>query len=88
MRIIEKKAWPEFFEKVKNREKNFDVRLDEFQCNPGDVLILKEWDQKLKKYTGREIKKTIGYVLKTKNIEGCWKKEDIEKHGFLVIGFK
>jgi len=87
MKILEKKTWPEMFEKIKNGEKTFDARVADFKINPGDILILREWDPKKKKYTGREIKKKVTYVLKTKEIK-FWKKEDLEKHGLQIISFK
>jgi len=87
MRVIEKKTWPELFEKVKSKEKNFDVRLFDFRCSPGDVLVLKEWDPKTEKYTGRSLRRKVKFVLKTKNIEKFWDKSEIKKHGFQVVGF-
>ena len=87
MKIIEKKTWPELFEKVKARKKNFDVRLADFKCSEGDVLVLKEWNPKKHDYTGRVIKRKVKFVLKTKNLEKFWTKSDINKHGFQVIGF-
>lgn len=84
---IEKKAWLEFFEKIITGEKTFDFRLGDFECKPGDSLILKEWNPKTQKYTGRTLEKKITYVLKTKDLK-FWAKEDIEKHGFQVIAFK
>ena len=83
---IEKKVWPEFFSKILAGEKNFEVRLADFSCQPGDVLILKEWDPETKEYTGRELKKKINCVIKTKDLV-FWLKEDIEKHGYQIIGF-
>ncbi len=84
---IEKKVWPKFFEKILKGDKNFELRLNDFVCNIGDTLILREWDPKSKDYTGRIIKKKVTYVLKTKNVK-FWSKEDIEKHGFQIISFK
>ena len=88
MRIIKKKTTANYFEKIKTGEKDFDVRLNEFPCSPGDILILKEWDPKNRKYTGRVMKKRVNFVLKTKTLEKFWGKSEIDKHGFLVIGFK
>ncbi|PIZ58546.1 hypothetical protein COY23_00435 [bacterium (Candidatus Torokbacteria) CG_4_10_14_0_2_um_filter_35_8] len=84
---IEKKIWPEYFQEVLNGNKNFELRLADFECNPGDVLVLREWDPKEKKYTGREIEKEITYVLKTKDLR-FWPKKEIEKYGFQIISFK
>jgi ribosomal protein S17 len=78
---IEKKAWPEFFQKIMDNVKTFDLRLDYFECNPGDVLVLREWDPKQKEYTGRILEKEISYVLKSKEISFCTE-EDLKKYGF------
>lgn len=83
---IEKKAWPEYFQKVFDGDKTFDVRLADFECKPGDVLVLKEWDPKTKQYTGRVIEKKVKYVLKTKELP--FAKEEVDQCGFQVIAFK
>lgn len=81
---IRKKTWPELFQKIKDGEKKFDVRIGDFECNKGDILVLDEWDPATKQYTGREIRKKIGYIFKTKGLE-FWEKEEIEKFGFYVM---
>jgi hypothetical protein len=88
MRRVGKKAWPELFEKALSGQKNFDVRLNDFKCKAGDILILREWDPKSKKYTGRVIKKKVSFILKTKDLEKFWEKSEIKKYGFQIIGFK
>jgi ribosomal protein S17 len=84
---IEKKCWTEFFEKVLSGEKNFEVRLADFECQMGDILVLREWDPKTKEYTGRQIEKTVGFVLKTKNLP-FWSKKEVDKYGYMVMGLK
>ena len=84
---IEKKVWPKFFQKILNKDKNFDLRLADFKCNSGDILILREWDPKIKEYTGRIFEKQVTYVLKTKDIK-FWSEKDVEKYGFQIISFK
>lgn len=84
---IEKKAWPEYFQKILDGTKTYDLRLDDFECKSGDILILKEWDPKIQKFTGRTIEKTVTFVGKTKK-QNFWSKEDIEKYGFQIISFK
>lgn len=88
MRKIEKKAWPELFEKVARGEKTFDLRLDDFRCNVGDILVLREWDPKNKIYTGRTLEKKVTFVLKSKDILKFWTEEEIARQGFQVIAFK
>ncbi len=84
---IEKKTWPEYFEKILSGEKRFELRLADWQCQPGDILVLKEWNPETKQYTGRAIEKEVGYVIKTKNLN-MFSKNDVEKFGYQAIGFK
>lgn len=83
----EKKVWPEYFQKILDGEKNFEIRLADWECKEGDILVLQEWNPNTKEYTGRVIEKEVTYVAKTKDIS-FWPKEEIDKHGFLIIGFK
>ncbi len=85
---IEKKTWSELFEKVKSGEKTFDLRLADFDCKLGDVLLLREWNPKTKSYTGREIDCEILFKLNTKNMEKFHTKEEIDKYGFAVLSIK
>ncbi len=84
---IEKKIWPEFFKEVKSGKKNFELRLADWRCKLGDVLVLKEWDPKKKEFTGRKIEKKVTYVFKTKG-QKFFNKKEVEKFGFQIIGFK
>lgn len=87
MRRIKKKVWPEFFDKIVSGDKTFEVRLADFDCQPGDILMLQEWLPATKKYSGREIEKEVTYIVKTKDI-AFWSKEDIEKYGLQIIGLQ
>jgi ribosomal protein S17 len=84
---IRKKTWKEGFEKILSGEKTFDVRLANFDCKIGDILVLEEYDPKLKKYTGRKIEKEITFVLNTKK-QKYWTQSDINKEGLQIMGFK
>ncbi|MFH1247456.1 MAG: DUF3850 domain-containing protein [Candidatus Micrarchaeota archaeon] len=84
---IEKKIWPKPFEKILTGEKTFELRLADWKCNVGDVLVLKEWNPAMKSYTGRQIEKTITYILKTKD-QQFFSKQDVDKYGFQVIALK
>jgi Domain of unknown function (DUF3850) len=59
----ELKSWPEFFEPVLRRTKNFELRKNDRGYKIGDVLLLREWDPKTKIYSGRECRRTVEYVL-------------------------
>jgi hypothetical protein len=87
MATIEKKTWPKFFKKVLSGEKTFELRLADFKCVPGDILVLREYDPAAKRYTGRSVRKRVSYVAKTKG-QKFWPQEDADKSGFQVIGFK
>ena len=84
MKVIEKKTLPEYFEKVKNGEKTFEVRLADFKCSHGDVLVLKEWDPKINEYTGRSIEKKVSFVLKF-NLNDFGQEDVIKEKGLVVI---
>ncbi|HBP01095.1 MAG: hypothetical protein UY41_C0001G0003 [Candidatus Moranbacteria bacterium GW2011_GWE1_49_15] len=84
---IEKKTWPEYFQLILDGKKTYDMRLADFKCKEGDVLVLREWDPETKEYSGRVLEKEITYVGKTKKFD-FWKKEDVEKYGLQVISFK
>lgn len=87
---IKKKIWPQYFKKIKSGDKTFELRLADWECNIGDTLTLQEWDPDTKNYTGRELTKTVSYVLKTKDIKNAemWSEEEIDKYGFQIISLK
>ncbi len=87
MTKIEKKMWPESYEKVLSGEKTYDIRLADWEIAPGDTIVFREYDPTTKTYTGRVMEKQVGYVGKTKDWE-VWPKEDIEKYGYQVISLK
>jgi len=84
---IEKKCWPKEFKQVMDGEKTFDMRLDDFECRRGDILVLKEWDPETEEYTGREIEKRISYVLHSKEAK-FWKEKEKQEKGFVVMALR
>ncbi len=84
---IEKKIQSEYFQKIIDGEKTWELRLADFECNIGDTLVLNEWDPETKKPTGRIIEKEVTYIGKTKG-QTFWSEEDVKKYGFQIIGFK
>ncbi len=84
MSEIRKKTWPTYFQKVLSGEKKVELRIADFECKPGDVLVLEEWDPKTKAYTGRTIRKKVSCVMKTKDAP-FWTKEEIDKYGYLIM---
>lgn len=82
-----KKVWPEYYQKILDGKKTYDLRLADWECNEGDTIVLQEWDPETKEYTGREIEKEVTYVGKTKN-HTIWSKEEVETYGYQIIAFK
>lgn len=58
------KTLKEYFQAVKDGQKDFEYRKNDRNFKKGDRLILKEWNKDKKIYTGREINAAIKYVLK------------------------
>ena len=59
----ELKTWPEYFEKILNNEKNFEVRANDRNFKQGDILRLNEYDPEQGDYTGRSILRKVCFVL-------------------------
>jgi ASC-1-like (ASCH) protein len=85
---VKKKAWPDLFEKVKSGQKKFDVRLADTVLKEGDTLVLREWNPKTNKYTGRTLEKKVSFVITTEELQQFWSKKDVSKFGYQVIGFR
>lgn len=83
-KVIEKKILPEYFDQVAGGQKTYELRLADWDCQPGDVLVLNEVEPGTKKPTGRTIRKKVGFVGKTKDID-FFTKEEIDKYGWQII---
>lgn len=84
--IIEKKVNKKYFQDIIDGKKCFEIRLADFSCGIGDLLLLKEWDDINKVFTGRQIERKILYLVKTKDLN-FWDNEEITKYGYQIIGF-
>lgn len=84
MAIIKKKTWPEIFELMASGKKKFDLRLNDFEVSEGDTLILEEYDQIKKGYTGRTLEKKVGYVLKFK-LDDFGQEQEIKEKGLQIL---
>lgn len=83
---IEKKVQSKYFKDILEGRKRFEVRLANFKCKLGDIIVLLE--QRGKTLTGRKIECELLYKLNTKEIEKFYKKEDIEKYGLLILAIR
>lgn len=58
------KTWPDFFERILDGTKTFEVRKeDDRRFSVGDTLLLQEWLPGSKRYTGRELAREVTYIL-------------------------
>lgn len=86
MAIINKKCWPEFFEKFCSGERTFELRLADFNLKDGDLLVFEEYDPKTKEYTGRKADFLCKKVEHSaQNPLQFYKVEDVAKDGFWII---
>ena len=86
MAVIKKKVWPEYFEAIKAGKKKFELRLNDFNVQEGDTLVLEEWNPETKEYTGRSIEKKVGYVMRFKPEDiHYWSQEEIKEKGLQII---
>jgi hypothetical protein len=88
MTVIEKKVWPQFFEKLLSGEKSWELRLNDFEVNPGDTLHLREWNPETQEYTGRELEKKVTYVAKFKMQELMWPEEEVREKGIQIMSLE
>lgn len=57
------KTWPSYFAAVADGRKTFEARKADRDYRVGDTLVLKEWDPETHQYSGREVRRTITYIL-------------------------
>lgn len=57
------KCWPEFFAAIISGDKRHDLRRrDDRDFRVGDILVLEEFDAKIRQYTGRIAKARVTYI--------------------------
>lgn len=88
MTKITKKVQQKYFQAVVEGKKRFEVRLADFQCRPGDTLVLKEQKQGTKELTGRKIECEVLFKFNTKEMEKFHSREEIDKHGLVVLAIR
>jgi hypothetical protein len=57
------KTWPQYFEALTTGLKSFEVRNNDRGFTVGDWLILEEYDPISKTYSGRQVTRTVDYIL-------------------------
>jgi ASC-1-like (ASCH) protein len=87
MRII-KKVQAEYFRAVVDGRKIFEVRLADFKCQPGDILILQEQKPESRGLSGRQLECEVLYKLNIKEVEKFYSQEEIKKYGLVVLAIR
>lgn len=64
------KIWKRYFDKVKDGSKKFEIRFDDRDYKEGDFVVLHEWSDALKEYSGETITKRIGFITDYEQKEG------------------
>lgn len=86
MRRIEEKILPDNFDAIRDGGKNFNLSLEEYAADPGDIVVLREWDPEMEEYTGRRMEKEVGYVQRSDDLD--YGREELANKGFQIISFK
>lgn len=62
-KIHKLKTWPEYFAQIVTGKKTFDTRKNDRDFKTGDILNLREWDNKIEQYTGREFNVKVTHII-------------------------
>jgi len=88
---ITKKVLPEYFQDILDGKKKYELRLNDFDIEPGDTLVLEEWtstNHDTRKATGRILEKQVTYLRKFKLQDLWFSEEDIKEKGIQIISFE
>ena len=83
-KTIEKKVRSKYFNQIEAGHKTFELRLADWDCQPGDTLILIETDNETNIPIGRTMRRTVGAVARTKDID-YFTAAEIEEYGYQII---
>jgi ASC-1-like (ASCH) protein len=88
---IIKKVLPEYFQDILDGKKKYELRLNDFEINVGDILVLEEYttaDPQTRKKTGRVLEKEVTYLRKFKLQDLWWTEEELRDKGIQIISFE
>lgn len=84
---IEKKIWPEYFEKILEGKKNAEIRLKDFNLKEGDELVLKEYNPVTRRYTGNKITKKVKNLNEI-DLTKMYDLKKMQEYGVYLIEFE
>ncbi len=83
------KVWPEYFEPIRQGLKTFEIRkVSDRDFRVGDTLVLSEWDEYDRHYTGRAVKVKITYILSLMGTFNNLNCGEFLIDDYFIIGFK
>jgi len=88
---IIKKVLPEYFQDILDGKKKYELRLNDFDIEPGDILVLEEYtsaNHDTRRATGRVIEKQVTYLRKFQLQDLWFSEEDIKEKGIQIISFE
>lgn len=90
MKTITKKILPEWFEAISRGEKTYELRLADFDIEPGDVIRLEEWSGmgEQRKPTGRVLERKVNHLRKVDLQSWISEQPELIEKGFYVIGLE
>jgi hypothetical protein len=77
----ELKVWTEYYPAIESGAKPFEIRIDDRPFSVGDDLLLREWDSVQEKYTNKETRRRITYILRDAQIFGVMA-------GYAILGIE
>lgn len=89
-RVI-KKVLPDYFQDIVDGKKKYELRLNDFDIEVDDILVLEEWtsaDKGNRRPTGRTIAKKVTYLRKFKLQDLWFSEEEIREKGIQIISFE
>jgi len=88
MATISKKVLPEYSDALASGQKKYELRLNDEEINVGDTLLLKEWDEEKKIYTGREVVRKVTYSRVVRIDQLHWPEEEIKAKGLRLLSLE
>jgi len=88
---IVKKVLPDYFQDIFDGKKKYELRLNDFKIEPGDILVLEEWtsaNPKNRQATGRVLEKKVTYLRKFRLQDLWFSEDDIKDKGIQIISFE
>ena len=82
---------PEYFQDILDGKKKYELRLNDFDIEVGDILVLEEYttaDPETRVATGRTLEKKVTYLRKFKLQDLWWTEEGLKEKGIQIISFE